>query len=130
MRFVITQSGFDNNCLKLRGVIMTIKAKEWSNFIHKRAPKFVCPVCGHNQWQIQSGNKSEMLTMNVKSPMNQICEALGELIVENGGQLPEDDTDAAPTQFLEEVLLVRCGNCGWIGMFDQAYIKSLISDDN
>ena len=79
MRFVITQSGFDNNCLKLGGVIMTIKAKEWSNFIHKRAPKFVCPVCGHDQWQIQSGNKSEMLTINVKSPMNQICEALGNI---------------------------------------------------
>lgn len=130
MRFVITQSDFDINRLNLRGVAMAMKAKEWFDFMKNRAPKFVCPICGHNQWQIQSINKSEMLAMNVKSPMNQICEALGQLIVENGGQLPEDDTDVVPPQFLEEVLLVRCGNCGWVGMFDQAYINSLITDDN
>lgn len=104
--------------------MLKITAKTWFKYIEKRAPYFKCPVCGQNNWQLQLNWNAQLDSIEVDGFEKEVITALEELILENGGQLPDEKEQGEKEVSLKQMLIIRCGHCGWIGLFDRDFVEN------
>lgn len=113
-----------------------LTTKDWVAYLNKKTRGFNCPICGHNQWQTQPDNEGNVLEVKLldhsyeeklnSMDLTGIYEAasLGKKYVP-----PERPESVRCTSLLQSCNVVRCGHCGWVGLFDRAFVENHLNDE-
>lgn len=112
-----------------------ISIEQWNNYLNTKTGGFRCPICRHSDWQTQQNSDSSVAQIKIldHSFENELNNAIGELIVEEGGSFedvrkidPEFGKRSQAPSLLESVNILRCGHCGWIALFDRKFVEDQI----
>lgn len=105
-----------------------ITIEELTNYLNNQTGGFVCPICRHQQWQAEQSNGRIVSDVKLMTE-GELKTILIELIKENGGDVSSDDDDeTSASSILTHLAVVRCGHCGWVSLFDRAFIGEKIHD--
>lgn len=104
-----------------------ISVKQWQNYLNDKTGGFDCPICGHHRWQTQQDQNGNVLEINVSDHQNSLqTNAEGSIDL---GEIGDDETkDERPGSRLQRSILIRCGHCGFIALFDREFVEDEIDD--
>lgn len=106
--------------------MVQITIEELTNYLNNQTGGFVCPICRHQQWQAEQSNGRTVSDVKLMTE-GAFKTDLTELIQEYGGDVPSDDDDeTSASSILTHLAIVRCGHCGWVSLFDRAFIGEKI----
>ena len=116
-----------------------ITPDQWASYLNGKTGGVNCPVCHHCHWQTQqteAGDIADVVLLDQHYADTVIGEpadfcAVFDAALDDGKETPEPapkKKPAAPT-ILTHLVVMRCGHCGWIGLFDRAFVEAGIHPD-
>lgn len=101
-------------------------ADELSNFFNERPPGIPCPICRHQDWRIlgKDGFVRSVRLIDDKGTET-ILSALKDLRAGKEVTLRDIEKHLDGTLF-QNIAVMRCGNCGWVALFDKTFIENEI----
>lgn len=101
-------------------------ADELSNFFNERTPGIPCPICRHQDWRIlgKDGFVRSVRLIDDKGTET-ILSALKDLRAGKEVTLRDIEKHLDGTLF-QNIAVMRCGNCGWVALFDKTFIENEI----
>ena len=105
---------------------------QWADYLNRKTLGFNCPICGQNKWQTQpdqDGNVGdvEILDHAFKDELTSI-EAVGTFDAVLKQEKPPVPRPVREPSLLKSVVVIRCGHCGWVGLFDKAFVEKHLND--
>lgn len=95
----------------------TLTVEQWTDYLNRKTQGFNCPICGRNRWQTQQNAEGEVMDVKVSDQSN----TLPNTFVEEGWKPGEPS-------LLRSLNVIRCGHCGWVGLFDRAFVEEHFDD--
>lgn len=98
---------------------------QWTDYLNRKTLGFNCPICGRNRWQTQPDNNGDVLRVRVSDGNNSIQAVENRGI--DFGRVGED-LPLPPPSLLQSLVVIRCGHCGWVGLFDHKFVEEHLND--
>lgn len=105
----------------------TLTIQDWTNYLNRKTLGFNCPICGHNHWQTQPDDNGDVLCVRVSDANNSM--QTNEDGIYDLGEVGKASEPLPPPSLLQGIVLIRCGHCGWVGMFDHKFVEEHLHDD-
>lgn len=115
-----------------------ISVQQWTEYLNTKTSGFNCPICGQNHWQTQQDEEGnvcdvEILDHDTLADLNDPSKTdfLGAFNAGLKGEThvpPPSPKRSRPASLLHHVILIRCGHCGWISLFDRAFVEEELDD--
>lgn len=110
-----------------------ISLAQWAAYLNEKTEGFNCPICRHNEWETQRDKQGnvcdvEILDHAVWEDLNDPSKTdfVGgfEAAKEGREYLPPPAPERIrPPSLLTHVVVIRCSHCGWVGLFDRAFVE-------
>lgn len=115
-----------------------ITVQQWATYLNKRTDGLHCPICQHSEWQTQQDNNGNVCDVKIldhsfeedlNDPVNTDFVAQFEA-ARNGVKYvpPEPTPRTRPESLLKSVIVLRCAHCGWVALFDRAFVTEAINE--
>lgn len=109
-----------------------ITPDQWASYLNKKTGGVNCPVCHHCRWQTQQaegGDIADVVLLDQRYADTVIGEptdfcAAFEAGLGDGNEAPAPKRNPAAPTILTHLVVMRCGHCGWIGLFDRAFVEA------
>ena len=104
----------------------TITIEQWTDYLNRKTQGFNCPICGRNRWQTQPDDDGNVLDAMITDHSNtpKTDEFARPVLGRDGGvEKPR------PASLLKSCNIIRCGHCGWIGLFDRTFVEEHLDDE-
>lgn len=101
-----------------------ITIEEWTDYLNRKTLGFNCPICGHNHWQTQRDKDGNVMRVQMSdaSNTNQLKPGYAKIISNTRPPVfPEPS-------LLTDIILIRCGHCGWVACFDRKFVEGELND--
>lgn len=103
-----------------------ISIDELTQYLNDKTGGFVCPICHHQQWQAEQQNGRDVSDVKLVTEGG-FNDVLINVIQDFGGTVPPDsDDETVGSPILSHLTVIRCGYCGWVSLFDRAFIEEKI----
>lgn len=112
-----------------------ISVQQWAEYLNEKTRGFSCPICGQNRWQTQQDEKGDVCDVRILDHSHlltalQLEEIDGMFDAVNAGrEITKPSAKSQPSTILRSTILVRCGHCGWIGLFDREFVEKELNDE-
>lgn len=93
-----------------------ITLDQWNDYLNTKTRGFNCPICGSHHWQTQLGSDGNVLETKVSDQSNTLPNVMVEA-----------DWKPGEPSLLRSLNVIRCGHCGWVAMFDRAFVLEQIN---
>ncbi len=106
-----------------------ISIEQWRDYLNKTTGGFNCPICGSNHWQTQPDNYGDVCDVELvdHSALYGIEEVIDDLFPASAPQPPTQPKKYdRPPSLLTHVIVIRCGHCGWVSLFDRQFVEDAI----
>lgn len=105
----------------------TITIAQWQKYLNKKTGGFQCPICHRTDWQTQQDQNGNVLEINVSDHQNSL-QTNSEGAIDLGGIEDSETKDDRPGSRLQRSILIRCGHCGFIALFDREFVEDELYD--
>lgn len=107
---------------------MSIIFGELMKYLHRNIDNFSCPICHQSEWCAvdENGHIQETKILD-QSDLHDLVSPFEEFAIENGLEPEGTKLTSRPSpSFMNDVILIRCNHCGWIGTFDRKFLEMKI----
>lgn len=103
-----------------------ISIDELTRYLNDTTGGFSCPICQHQHWQAEQKGGHEVSDVKLMTEGG-LNDVFTNVIRDFGGTVPSSDGDkAVDSPILNHLTVIRCGYCGWVSLFDRAFIEDKI----
>lgn len=109
-----------------------ITPDQWADYLNEKTDGINCPVCRRSQWQAQQtpdGDISDVVLLDqhyadtvIGEPTDYV-KAFEDALADKK-EAPAPKKEPAAPSILTHLVVMRCGHCGWIGLFDRAFVEA------
>jgi ribosomal protein L44E len=114
----------------------TLTIQDWTNYLNRKTLGFNCPICGHNHWQTQPDNEGNVLDVKLldhsfENELNSVDLVDIYESTKSGSEYtpPQKEECVRCPSLLQRCNVIRCGHCGWVGLFDREFVEEHLHDD-
>lgn len=114
-----------------------ITTAQWADYLNAKTNGFSCPICRHSDWQTQQDNNGnvcdvEILDHDIWADLNDPAKTdfVGLFNATVRGETyvaPTSPERTRPASLLRHVIVLRCAHCGWVSLFDRAFVEEHIN---
>lgn len=115
-----------------------ITVPQWTTYLNQCTNGLRCPICQHSEWQTQQDNDGNVCDVKIldhsfeedlNDPAN--CDPVGIYEAARNGKEyvpPKPTPRTRPESLLKSVIVLRCAHCGWVALFDRAFVTEAINE--
>lgn len=104
---------------------MSLTFDELIKCLDKASDSFSCPVCHQSNWHaVEENGQVQETTILDQSSYHDLVSPFEEFAIENGLEPEGSKPTPRPTpSLLNDVVVLRCNHCGWLGCFDRKFLE-------